>query len=462
MADAEDFWDDVLAHIRQGVLVPITGPALNVVSIGEVDKTLTEIIAERLVDRYDLETAHINMTMGGAVAAFLRKRGHGEIERLYRVVNDIIGEFDAQPCAPLRDLAKVSDLRLFVSTTPDRLLAQAINDIRFEGRPRVRELSFSLNQSTDEQARNMHAPSETDAVIVQLFGQAASTPQYAIHDEDLLEWLHALLSGTARLPEWISYALKHRPLLFIGCEVPDWLGRFLMRLSSQTRLSQESKQFFFVHAPLTREPVLSMFFSTYCRETQVQQLEMRPSEFVHELCIRWEAAQQQSRAKKHQNAQNDIGASISTAPTIFISYIREDIDLARRLYAAVADLGGDVWFDERRLYPGDAWEDEVLRSIRKRIRLFLPIISLNTESHEEGYVFREWREAVIRSHAIPQRRFIIPVVIDENLHGSADFRQVPDEFRRFNFGYAPAGVPDSSLHDLLVEEIRAMRRGGSA
>ena len=35
---------------------------------------------------------------------------------------------------PLRELAAITDLRLFVSTTPDRLLAKAVNDVRFDGR----------------------------------------------------------------------------------------------------------------------------------------------------------------------------------------------------------------------------------------------------------------------------------------------------------------------------------------
>lgn len=33
----------------------------------------------------------------------------------------------------LRDLAAIDDLRLFVSTTPDRLHAKAVNEVRFQG-----------------------------------------------------------------------------------------------------------------------------------------------------------------------------------------------------------------------------------------------------------------------------------------------------------------------------------------
>ena len=228
--------------------------------------------------------------MGEAVAAFLRERGRDEVERLYRVINDIIVKLDPAPGDALRDLAAIEDLRLFVSTTPDRLLAKAVNEVRFQGRPVTRELTFSPSQSTSEQLLNAQAAAPTDTVVLNLFGQTASTPQYAIHEEDQLEWLHAFLSGTASLPDWLAYQLKHQQMLFDGCEIPDWIGRFLLRMSSNTRLSIERKQFFFVGSSTSYEPSLSSFFATYCRKAQVQQLEMAPDKFAAELRARWEEA----------------------------------------------------------------------------------------------------------------------------------------------------------------------------
>jgi hypothetical protein len=377
--------------------------------------------------------------------------------RLYRYVNDIIAQFGGRPCAPLRDLAAITNFSLFVSTTPDRMLADAVNDVRFGGRRRTRELVFAPNQSTEDQARNLHTPAESDTTILQLFGQAVSTPQYAVHDEDLLEWLHALLTDTGSLPDEVAEPLRRRPLLFIGCDIPDWLGRFLLRLSCNTRISLENKQFFFVGRPATAEPKLTHFFSTYCGRTQVQHLAMAPEEFVAELQRRVA-----TRSPHQDRALTPVGSRSSNAPTIFISYLREDIDHVRRLSDHIAGMGGDVWLDERRLWPGDYWEDEILRAIRKQVRLFLPIISANTEHEEEGYVFREWKEAVKRAGGILRRRFIIPIIVDDSQDDVSTYRMVPEEFHRYNFGFAPTGEPDTSLRSMLVEEIRAMRRAGAS
>jgi TIR domain len=451
----DDFWDDLLAHIRQRVLVPVVGPDVTVVKNDNADQTFSTLIGQRLVERWDLSVSPGPTTMDEAVEAFVRERGQDEIERLYRVINDIIVEVDPEPADALRDLAAIDDLRMFVSTTPDRVLAKAINEVRFHGRPMTRELSFSPNQSTSEQSLNAQPASTADTVVLNLYGQAASTPQYAIHEEDRLEWMHALLSDRASLPDWVSYQLKEHPLLYIGCEIPDWLGRFLLRMSSNSRLSMERIPFFLAGCSASREPSLSSFFTTYCRKTLVQQLDMEPTEFVAELRTRW---QKQANARPPEVGAPDVAPTADT-PTIFISYMREDVDAARRVCDAITSLGGDVWLDERRLSPGDAWEREILSGINRNVRLFVPIISANTEHAEEGYVFKEWDEAADRAREIPSRRFIVPVVIDDDYDGNPSiYRQIPDTFRRLQFGRAPGGDPDLDLKATLTDEIRAMRR----
>jgi hypothetical protein len=242
--------------------------------------------------------------------------------------------------------------------------------------------------------------------------------------------------------------------------MPDWLGRFLLRMSCSTRLSLESKQFFFVGSLDSPEPSFARFLSTFGRKAQVQQLEMAPVDFVAELRERWE---KQRVGKWRSTISSAEPPPPSHQPTIFISYLREDLEAARRLRDGIAAIGGDVWLDERRLHPGDAWEREILTAIRRTIRLFIPLISRSTEGEEEGYVFREWMEATERSRSIPRRRFIVPVVIDEDYDGDPGrYRQIPDEFTRFQFGRAPAGDPGSELLATLTAEIRAMRRTSAA
>ena len=139
--------------------------------------------------------------------------------------------------------------------------------------------------------------------------------------------------------------------------------------------------------------------------------------------------------------------------------MREDGDAARRLYDAITKLGGDVFFDDARLLPGDSWEPEILNRIQQTVQLFVPVISANTERETEGFVFKEWNVAAERALAIMGRRFIVPVLIDDAPGVDPNrLHRIPPDFRRFNFGRAPGGEPDASLREMLTTEIRAMRR----
>lgn len=456
---SEEFWGNLLRHIRHQVLMPVVGPDVTVVKTGDTEQKLSTFIGQRLAETYGLDLSP-GMTTDDAVAAFLRERGRDYVDDLYGAIDDIIVELDPTPGKALQDLAAIDDLRVFVSTTPDRMLAKAVNEVRFSGEPRTREIPFSPLKSTPEQEQIAQRAAQSDTVVLNLFGQTASTPEYAIHEEDRLEWIHALLTEPTSLPDWLDYQLKNRPMLFIGCEIPDWFGRFLLRLSSDKRLSLRDNPFFFVST--SREPSLSSFFETYCRGSLVRQLEMEPTEFAAELRTRWEAR----RPKVPPPSPGPIDTPrrvIRDKSEIFISYMREDAGAAERLCKAIEGLGGCVWLDKQRLSPGDAFDAEIMAAIKGRVRLFVPIISANTEREDEGFVFYEWRAALERARGIMGRRFIVPVVVDEAYSDDPSrYRRMPPDFMQFDFGCAPAGEPDERLVDMLIHEIRKMRRPDAA
>jgi TIR domain/SIR2-like domain len=461
--DDDDFWADILAYIRQQELVTITGPDLSVVSTDDGEQSLTKLIGQRLAEEHDLDLPPGGATMGEAVAAILRKPGGiDRVNRLYPAIHQIIDDLDPQPGDPLRDLAAITDLRLFVNTTPDQLLLQALNAGHSPERPSTREVTYSPNLSSAEHSQNQQPAAATDTVVLNLLGRATAKPQYVIHEEDHLEFLHALLSNRASLPEWLDEKLREQPMLFIGCDIPDWVGRFFLRMSKKDRLlSHGEKRFYIVGSSDSHEPALSRFFETYCRKPQVQYLDMAPDEFVAELRARWEKVNLAKR-RPAPGLSSPTSAPTLDAPTIFISYMREDVVAARRLRDAIVELGGDVWLDERRLLPGDTWEAEIKSAIRRTVRLFVAVASANTEHEDEGYVFKEWRAAKDRSDSIQSRRFIVPVIIDDDYRGDpSGYSNLQKMFENLNFGCAPAGNPDENLLKMLTEEIRAMRRGGA-
>ena len=124
------------------------------------------------------------------------------------------------------------------------------------------------------------------------------------------------------------------------------------------------------------------------------------------------------------------------AGAVFISYASEDLAAAERIAAALGTTGIEVWFDKSELRGGDAWD----RQIREQIhdcRLFIPVISANSERRDEGYFRREWALAADRTRDMAHKRaFIVPVVIDGTAERGAS---VPEKFHELQWTRLPGG-----------------------
>ena len=53
------------------------------------------------------------------------------------------------------------------------------------------------------------------------------------------------------------------------------------------------------------------------------------------------------------------------APTVFLSYASSDRQAAQSLRDALPGYGLEVWYDERGLTGGDAWDQKIRRQIRE-------------------------------------------------------------------------------------------------
>src|SRR5215469_16139152 len=135
-----------------------------------------------------------------------------------------------------------------------------------------------------------------------------------------------------------------------------------------------------------------------------------------------------------------ISAVSSGAPlpagAVFLSYASEDAAAAERIATALRTAGIEVWFDQSELRGGDAWD----RKIREQIhdcRLFIPVISANSERRDEGYFRREWTLAADRTRDMAHKRaFLVPVVIDHTPERGAS---VPEKFHELQWTRLPHG-----------------------
>jgi TolB-like protein/Tfp pilus assembly protein PilF len=134
---------------------------------------------------------------------------------------------------------------------------------------------------------------------------------------------------------------------------------------------------------------------------------------------------------------------------VFLSYASDDVEAAERIATALRSAGIEVWFDREELRGGDAWDQKIRQQIHD-CRLFVPIISANTEARLEGYFRREWKLAVDRTESMASEvAFLFPVVIDGTPNTSA---HVPEKFRHVQWTRLAGG----ELAPAFVERVRRL------
>jgi TolB-like protein len=127
---------------------------------------------------------------------------------------------------------------------------------------------------------------------------------------------------------------------------------------------------------------------------------------------------------------------------VFLSYASQDAEAAQRICGALRAAGIEVWFDQSELRGGDAWDQKIRRQIHN-CALFVPIISANTTSRQEGYFRLEWDLADQRTHMMARdRAFVVPVCLDATPGAGTD---VPESFHRVQWTRLPGGATPSAF-----------------
>lgn len=97
---------------------------------------------------------------------------------------------------------------------------------------------------------------------------------------------------------------------------------------------------------------------------------------------------------------------------VFISYAREDMSHARRLFDVLRQRGVEAWLDIEMLLPGQKWRSTIQEVIRK-CEYFIAILSRQSLS-KKGYVQKELKVAFEVLDEFPENEiFVIPVRIED-------------------------------------------------
>ncbi len=449
----EDAWDDLISYIEDKRVIPIIGPELLEVQTDAGPRLLYDWLAEKLAAKLNVDTARLPQpyNLNDVVCWFLSMRGRRE--EAYVRLRAILRDASFMPPRALRQLAAITDFNLFVTTTFDPLLEDALNMERFGGAETTDTVIYSPNRVADLPGAREQL---TRPLVYHLFGKVAASPTYVISDEDTLEFICALQSDHLA-PERLFHELEHNHLLFIGSNFTNWLTRLFLRIAKRQRLSD----------PRDVGEVLADSHSGSDERLMgfLQQVSVRTriysgaEKFVDELHTRWQARQQKISAKivglPGSPARFLPPAREMPDNAVFISYAREDLAAVQRIKEGLEAAGVTTWFDMDRLEAGDDYDRKISRNIA-RCSYFIAVISATTQARHEAYFRREWSYAIDRARNMADGAlFILPVTIDDTQAGEAI---VPNKFRSLHFTRLQDGQITQDFGDRLAECMRERKQ----
>lgn len=459
--------DSLTEALRRGELVLVVGPEALTVSIDEPDGQRRQapfyrLVAERLLASQQspelppdlLDAPGASWDLHRACAAIMARTGWSTL-RLSRSVNVTIRELteEVTPTGTLAALATLDVFSLIICLTPDDLLLRTVQAARPD--QAVSVVSYSPRKAT---GTTVDIP-EASFGLLRLhhpLGRVENrTDDIAIHEEDALEYLYQFQEAS-RTAKTLMTDLRKNDLLLLGCGLPDWMGRGLMRLFNDERLMADRSRFEFFCAD-ARDATLNGFLQQFSRNSIV--LPWAPLEFVQEIQAIAARTPGTAAARPVPPVRPLDGEA---APSAFVSYASEDADTALRVTQGLKSLGfGKVWLDRDALIGGDHWPGKIEDAIAT-CDFFVPLLSRRADGRREGVFWGEWQQAIERSRCI-SGEFLLPIGIDTDPPLKARYERIFKgatlKFRDLHLLHAPQGHLSDTDREQLSRRVRAFATG---
>jgi len=447
-------WTDLLDLIEMGKVVPIVGRRLSMVQPddGGPPVPLPHALADRMAAEVGLEALPSGWGLSKLYMTMAESNSYS-IDAFHPKLKRVLGALKPQ-LDVLRQLAEITPFNLFLSTAIDGFLETAVREVR--GAQGQTIVSHTFAPGHENPMRPLLGRGEV--CVYNLLGSRQTCPNWAVTTEGLVEFVIGM-QGEKYRPDRLFDALKDRHLLAIGCQIPDWLGRFFLRSLRQGPISVERASTFMVDDAHDADQSFGDYLALFSKRSFVV-----PGDavaFTEELARRWKerAGTTQSAATAPAWAAPaaqpaGVPAQQPAAGAVFLSYSHDDGDQAQLLYEFLRSQRIDVWKDDRddAIGKGTNWDQVINRRIAD-CACFVPVISRDTASTSDSYFWREWNLALDRSRQMNglARNFIFPVLCEPGL-------PVPEQFEPWQWSVLSNDADRQALADGLRREQQAVRK----
>lgn len=432
-------WERLLDRIENRHVLPVIGPALVTTEVDGVAVPLLRRLAAPLAASLGVMADPPPRSVLAVAREHLRNGGRRD--DLHSALRALL-KTQTTPSPALAALAGITDFTIFISSTPDLLLAQAVADAQPHLERRQQEFYFHPSgrsaphpHPNSEKAKpNCDLPTEFNgALVYQVMGSLQSN-DFAIWEEDYMEFVCGLIEQRGTLDR-LFRRLQGSDLLLIGAPSEDWIVRFFLRAARGKRLSEDShnSRYYLADRRDDLPEPMTFFFETETRLTRI--IDGDPVRFTLDLAERW-------RRRRRPDDGVDFFARMPQrcpAGAVFLSYGREDRDAVERIGRELMRANVPVWLDTRELQFGDDYDRALESQIKQNCSFFVAIVSTATEdpSNAGRYLHKERQWAASRQ--VDGYVFYLPVFVD--LPPGHATRQEPDNtltVQRATLADAPA------------------------
>ena len=452
--DDDEKWDLLVHQIINGEIIPVIGEDIVLSGNRSVRQILINsmcrtdgIILDEAIGKLNGEDSSGEKAKYYSYSQLIYHPHYAkEKEHIYGRIKKLIEKYEKQFKASelLKRVLAIRQFPFVITVSSDPVTENAMKKIWKERGRDVKTLVFNNDPKDIDKKGDIARESDIEnPTIYYMFGKADTNlpHRFVVTDEDMLSFCQSWLTEGSR-PKILSRVVGSKSLLFLGCNYPDWLVRFIW-YSMRNNLEKSGM---LVGERL--ESSLEDFMKRVHIETQkdplhvIEQIESRLTAKMEEL--------------GHTRFDTPMERT-----DVFISYSRKDEAQARSLYDALTGIGLNVWYDRRNLAAGDQWLPKIKDAIEST-KFFVALLSGSMKSQtKESHVYRkEWNMAIEYAKGMGSRRgFIIPVMLDGiDIHAERKQMDLPDELPGHNALSISSEADYSSVADEVLKRINDLSK----
>jgi hypothetical protein len=406
--DEREVLKALVARITKRRCVLVLGPGV-AIRVNDPDRRpLDELLALDLLAKTPIQAGDTSLSppsLRHAAGLYFRQKKDREL--LEVAVRDFYACESGSTTTFHRDLAHLP-FELCVSASPDSLMLTAFKEADKEPQKGY----YCFRQANDAPPSR---PTGKRPLVYYLFGYYEDPSSLVLTEEDLIDYLVAVVSRTPPIPDQVRSILADpdASFLFLGFGFHYWYLRVLLKVIGT--YDHRSRAFAFEAPQLFERPehVQAVAFFSDDRR-RIDFLKLRWESFAHQLRNAYEATLP-SPTTEAASAPTPLTPD---TPKAFLSYASENRETVKALAEELKTRGIRVWRDEDDLRAGDNWDRKLLDVISRQVDYVVVVQTPAMTTATKGVFHREIAAALKVEEEMGEFEgeklsFVIPVKIGD-------------------------------------------------